>query len=127
MNIEPPTKLPKKKCLIYARVSSAKQKSDGAGLSSQERICRQYAECNGYEVVEVFTDVISGRSTDRPGINALLASLQDADTANCVVVDEISRVARDLPVLATLRDKITSSGATIESASQKLADDEGTL
>ena len=126
MNIEPPTTLPKKKCLIYARVSSAKQTSDGAGLSSQERSCREYADRNDYEVVDVFTDVISGRFADRPGMNALLAYLREADTANCVVVvDDISRFARDVSAHATLRDKITASGATIESPNQKFGDDAG--
>ena len=35
--------LPMKKCIIYASVPSAKQTSDGAGLTSQEQSCREYA------------------------------------------------------------------------------------
>ena len=77
MIIENPTALPQKKCIIYARVSSSKQTTDGSGLSSQERTCREYAARSGYEVSEVFTDVISGRFTDRPGMNQLLEYLSE--------------------------------------------------
>lgn len=54
------------KCIIYCRVSSIKQTMDGAGLSSQERSCRDYADQCGYAVEDVFTDVISGARSNRP-------------------------------------------------------------
>lgn len=93
MIISHPDTLPTKKCVIYARVSSMKQTSEGSGLSSQERTCRDYAERNGYEVVEVFTDVISGKYEDRPGMNALLAFLGKVSTSDyVVVVDDFSRL-----------------------------------
>ncbi len=117
---------PKKRCVIYLRVSSVKQTSDGAGLSSQERSCREYAERNRYEVVEVFKDVISGRFAERPGMNALLAYLKSVDASNyVVVVDDISRFARAVSTHAALRDKIIASGAKIESPNQKFGEDSG--
>ena len=116
--------LPKKKCIIYARVSSNKQTSDGSGLGSQEKSCRDYADRNGYDVVEIFTDVISGRYAERPGMNALLAYLRLVGSDEyVVVVDDISRFARDVSTHATLRDKITASGAKIESPNQKFGED----
>ena len=126
MIVKTPKSKPSKKCIIYARVSSAKQTSDGSGLSSQERSCREYAERNSYEVVEVFTDVISGRYAERPGMNALLSFLRQASTEEYVViVDDISRFARDVSTHANLRDKITASGARIESPNQKFGEDAG--
>lgn len=124
MIVESPTTLPKKRCVIYARVSSAKQTSDGSGLTSQERSCREYAKRNNYEVVQVFTDVISGRFEERPGMNALLAYIRESAAGEyVVVVDDISRFARDVSTHASLRDKITASGAKIESPNQKFGDD----
>ncbi|MDE4276604.1 recombinase family protein [Phaeobacter gallaeciensis] len=126
MIIEQPKNLPRKKCVVYARVSSAKQTIDGAGLSSQERSCREYAERSDYDVVRVFTDVISGRFEERPGMNSLLAYLGQASSEeHVVVVDDISRFARDVATHASLRNKITASGAKIESPNQKFGEDAG--
>jgi site-specific DNA recombinase len=117
-------KTTKTKCIIYARVSSKEQTTDGSGLSSQERTCRDYAALKGYEVVEVFTDVISGKFEDRPGMNALLAFLrQTSEGEHVVVVDDFSRLARDVQAHASLRDKIVATTAVIESPNQKIGED----
>jgi site-specific DNA recombinase len=115
----------RRKCLIYARVSSTKQTRDGSGLSSQEHTCREFAGRKGYEVVEVFTDIISGRHADRPGMNMLLRRLKREKTDFVVVVDDISRFARDVSAHATLRDQIIACGAKIESPHQKFGEDAG--
>lgn len=60
------------RCLIYVRVSSAKQVAEGTGLSSQEQSCRSYAKARGYDVAEVFTDIISGTVGERQGTKSLL-------------------------------------------------------
>lgn len=126
MIVKSPDTLPKKKCVIYARVSSTKQTSDEAGLSSQERSCREYAARRGLEVAEIFTDVISGRFAERPGMNALLAHLRQARAEEyVVVVDDISRFARDVSTHLALREKIVSHGAKIESPNGKFGEDAG--
>ncbi len=114
------------KCVIYRRVSSSKQASNDSGLDSQERTCRDFARSKGYEVIKVFSDVISGKFADRPGMNELLSFLRKAPTREIVVVvDDISRFARDVSAHATLRDKIFASGAKIESPNQKFGEDAG--
>lgn len=114
----------KTKCVIYARVSSQKQTIDGSGLSSQERTCRDYAALKGYAVVEVFTDIISGKVENRPGMNSLLAFLrQNTEGEHVVVVDDFSRLARDVQAHASLRDKIVATTAIIESPNQKIGED----
>jgi hypothetical protein len=45
---------------IYRRVSTDKQEREGTSLDEQERLCRELAEREGYEVVEVYTDGLSG-------------------------------------------------------------------
>ena len=114
------------RCVIYIRVSSTKQTSDGAGLSSQERSCREYAERSGYEVDEVFSDVISGKAADRPGMNALLRFLRKVNGNQfSVVVDDITRFARDVSTHTSLRAKIMDCGAKIESPKQNFGEDAG--
>ncbi|MBO6896747.1 MAG: recombinase family protein [Shimia sp.] len=112
------------KCIIYCRVSSIKQTMDGAGLSSQERSCRDYADQCGYAVEDVFTDVISGARSNRPGMNQLLAFLNRVDAHEyMVIVDDVSRFARDIGAHTELRNKIISAGGAIDSPKTKFGDD----
>jgi len=46
----------KKTCIIYCRVSSQKQ-TDGTSLESQERLCREYANRQGWEILKVLLSV----------------------------------------------------------------------
>ena len=49
------------KAIIYCRVSSKGQETDGHGLESQETRCRQHAQTKGYEVAAVFPDTMTRR------------------------------------------------------------------
>ncbi|MDE4302080.1 recombinase family protein [Phaeobacter gallaeciensis] len=112
------------KCVIYCRVSSIKQTMDGAGLSSQERSCRDYAKQCGMQVEDVFTDVISGASSNRPGMNLLLDFLNRVDARDyMVIVDDVSRFARDVGAHTELRNKIMTAGAAIDSPKTKFGVD----
>ncbi len=112
------------KCVIYCRVSSIKQTMDGAGLSSQERSCRDYAQQCGMVVEDVFTDVISGASSNRPGMNLLLDFLNSVDARDyMVIVDDVSRFARDVGAHTELRNKIMTAGAAIDSPKTKFGVD----
>ena len=85
--------------LIYCRVSSEKQKSEGHGLESQEQRCRDYAERNNFVVEEVFADTASGGGeyTSRRGQVELLEYVDKYPSKTFVVIiDDISRFARDV-------------------------------
>ena len=51
------------RAIIYARVSSHKQKKD-SNLDRQIRRLRSYCSAKGYKVVDVITDVASGLKED---------------------------------------------------------------
>jgi len=53
------------RAIVYARVSSADQKSD---LERQIQYLIQYCSSKGYRVVDVLSDVASGLKTDRRGL-----------------------------------------------------------
>lgn len=53
---------PNRKAVIYARVSTQKQKKD---LENQISVIRQYANTNGYTIDTVYKDIASGMSFDR--------------------------------------------------------------
>ncbi|MEP2989773.1 MAG: recombinase family protein [Parasphingorhabdus sp.] len=87
-----------KQAVIYCRVSSKKQTSEGSGLDSQEHRCRQYADTKGYDVLRVFPDDVSGGGDfmNRPGMVNLLDFLAAGSNDNIVVIfDDLKRFARD--------------------------------
>lgn len=105
------------KAIIYCRVSSKSQATDGHGLDSQETRCREYAAAKGYDVVAVFPDTISGGGDfmKRPGMVALLSFL-DAQPGEpfVVIFDDLKRFARDTLFHIGLREAFRARGARIE-------------
>jgi DNA invertase Pin-like site-specific DNA recombinase len=81
----------------YIRVSSLDQ--------NPERQLEQVA------VDRVFTDKASGKDTQRPALDTLLAFVRDGDT---VVVHSLDRLARNLDDLRRLVQTLTKRGVRIE-------------
>lgn len=110
--------------VIYCRVSSVKQTTEGSGLSSQETRCNMHAKMLGLEVVRVFTDDVSGSVVDRPGVKELIAFLKkNSKTKFAVIIDDISRLARGVVQHHQLRDMITKAGGVLTSPSMEFSDD----
>ena len=110
--------------VIYCRVSSKSQKKRGDGLNSQETRCRQYAKYKGYDVAKVFKDDVSGTLADRPAMLDMLSFLQsDRKNPHVVIIDDLSRFARSVPVHFEFREAITKAGGILESPSIILRDD----
>ncbi len=105
------------KAIIYCRVSSKKQRSQGSGLDSQEHRCRMHAMSKGYEVEAVFPDDVSGGGDfmKRPGMVALLQYLErHAHTNYVVIFDDLKRFARDTIFHWKLRHELAAYGAHVE-------------
>lgn len=81
----------------YARVSSVDQNLD-----------RQITALG--DVDRLFTDTVSGGSTQRPGLEAMIAYVREGDT---VVVSSMDRLARSLRDLLGLVDEFTSAGVAV--------------
>ena len=114
------------KAVIYARVSSVAQLHKGHGLESQTTRCREFARLKGYDVAEVFkVEAVSGGIIDRPGMLAMLAHLRKHRRGGeCVVIiDDISRLARDIKAHLDLRDAIAAAGGRLESPSIEFGED----
>ena len=117
---------PGSKAVIYCRVSSLKQVSEGTGLTSQETRCREFAGHRHYEVVQVFHDEgVTGSLLDRPKIKELLAFLNQhkRKQPHVVIIDDISRLARDMETHIKLRAAIRSAGGKLESPSIEFGED----
>ena len=82
------------RAVIYARVSSSKQKEQG-DLDRQVELLKKYAIEKGYEIVDIITDIGSGLKEDRKGLKKLFK----------LVIQRKVDV-----VLITYRDRLTRFG-----------------
>lgn len=83
-----------KRALIYVRVSTAEQASDGhASLQVQEERCRAYVQQQGWTLVRVESDTESGMRPERAGYQRALA-LARAGSVDAIVVFHASRFGR---------------------------------
>ena len=115
-----------KQAIIYCRVSNPKQISEGHGLESQETRCREFARLKGYEVYSSYHERgITGKLMDRPKIQELLSFLKKNKKRGqfVVIIDDISRLARDIETHIQLRTAISATGAKLESPSIEFGDD----
>ena len=107
----------RKKAVIYCRVSSDKQATQGSGLESQEKRCRDYCQAQGYEVSRVFQDSFTGGGDfmQRPAMRDLLEYLEKNNHADySVVFDDIKRLARDTVAHLKLRQEFGALNARVE-------------
>ena len=67
-------------------------------LAEQERYIREWADLNGYEVVEVYAEIGSGNTEDRPELQRMMAD-SEAGKHEAVIVVDYARLHRNLAVL----------------------------
>jgi site-specific DNA recombinase len=93
------------KLVGYIRVSSESQ-ADNTSLADQRDRLEAYAKAFNYELIEVFTEVGSGKNaSDRPQFQAALEAIKNgADGIISTKLDRIARNARD--VLALVEDTL---------------------
>jgi len=114
------------KAVIYCRVSSSKQVTEDHGLDSQETRCREYAKHKNYEVVSVFHEKgITGKLLDRPQMRDMLAFLKQHKRRkqHVVIIDDISRLARNIETHISLKASIQDAGGKLESPSIEFGED----
>ena len=105
------------KALLYCRVSSKRQKTDGSGLDSQEHRCRQHALQQGYQVEEVFPDDITGGGNflERKGMVAMLNHIKaNQDTSYVIIFDDLKRLGRNTKYYLLLRETLDELRVRVE-------------
>lgn len=100
------------RAVIYTRVSSRKQVEQGHGCESQESACRNYAKSLGWTVLGVFhEEAISGASDNRPALNKMLSFIKKLEGEKVVLMDDVSRLARDHIKYGLFKKRIEEVGA----------------
>src|SRR6185503_3339657 len=117
------------RCALYARYSSDLQRA--TSVEDQFRVAQTYAKQQGWTVDEtrLYSDAgISGSSIEgRPGLAALMAAAaQQPRPFDVLLVDDSSRVSRDLPdairtmqMLKFLGIRVIYISQNIDSASEQ--------
>ena len=105
---------------IYARFSTDLQSR--ASIQDQIRKCREYAERQDWKVLADHTyadEGVSGVGADRPGLNRLLeAVLSRSCPFNAILVDDTSRLSRNLGDTMRIYERLNFAGIRMVSVSQ---------
>ena len=94
----------KKRAAIYARVSTGDQH-----VETQLLDLRELAKQRGFELVNEYTDVISGAKSKRPGLDRLMADARRR-RFDVVLVAAFDRVARSVKHFLEVLDELNRLG-----------------
>lgn len=113
-----------KRVVIYVRVSTMEQAEEGNSLSTQEKICREYATKNDYHVLDVFIERgESAKTANRTELQKMLAlCAQKKNGVTAVIVYKIDRLSRNTDDYSQLRILLKRYGVSIKSTSENIED-----
>jgi len=88
------------KFIAYYRVSTDKQGKSGLGLEAQRQAVANYLNGGDWKIIAEFTEVESGRRSDRPQLDAALKAARLHRAA--IVVSKVDRLTRSVAFLSKL-------------------------
>lgn len=88
--------------VAYYRVSTEGQGRSGLGLDAQRAAVETLCTSRGWQIVEAFTEVESGKRADRPQLTGALHHAKV--TGSVLVVAKLDRLSRNVAFLAALQD-----------------------
>jgi len=106
------------------RVSTKEQVDEGSSLATQEKICKEYAFKNGYEIIKVFIEQgESAKNANRTQLKEMLAYCTlKKNEVNAVIAYKIDRVARNIDDYRQIRLTLKVKGVEIKSTSEYFED-----
>ncbi|WP_340647021.1 recombinase family protein [Phenylobacterium sp.] len=88
--------------IAYYRVSTDRQGRSGLGLEAQREAVRSYVAQRSGDVLEEFTEVETGKRSDRPKLAAALAACRQQKAM--LVIAKLDRLARNMAFVANLME-----------------------
>jgi len=111
------------KAVIYCRVSSHEQVTEGNSLTSQEKICKDYTLRSGYDLVKIFIEDESAKTTNRPQLDSLFKFVTDKkNLVNVVVVYKVDRMCRNRDDYHFVRGYLKKHDISLRAASEPFDD-----
>ncbi len=90
--------------VIYARVSSREQEQEGYSIPAQQKMLREYAFKNGFEIVKEFVDVETAKTPGRKAFGEMVEFLENPRNSRVVLVEKTDRLYRNFRDAVTLED-----------------------
>ena len=101
-------KVRKRRAIVYARVSSKEQEKEGFSIPSQLKLLRDYANKEGFTIVNEYVDVETAKRAGRTGFDEMVGFLkeQPPGDAGCrtVLAEKTDRLYRNIRDWVTLDD-----------------------
>lgn len=92
--------------IIYARVSSKDQETEGFSIPAQLKALHEYAAKHHLNVTQEFTDVETAKKTGRPQFNAMLTLLKKSNQIQHILVQQTDRLTRNFFDFAVIEELI---------------------
>src|SRR5579871_3865165 len=91
--------------VIYCRVSTREQVEEGNSLSTQEKMCKEYALKNGFEVKRVFIEEgESAKTRNRTELKKLLEYCSNKkNQIQAIIAYKIDRISRNIDDYSQIR------------------------
>ncbi|WP_398467997.1 recombinase family protein [Tardiphaga sp.] len=93
-----------KTAIAYTRVSTAQQGKSGLGLEAQQSALARFAEAEGYDLIQTFEEVETGKGADaldrRPQLAAALKAARQHKAP--IIVAKLDRLSRDVHFISGL-------------------------
>jgi DNA invertase Pin-like site-specific DNA recombinase len=104
LQFEHPRKSMSQCAIAYYRVSTQRQGRSGLGLDAQRLAVQRFADIEGIQIGDAFTEIETGKGADAPERRPqLAAALSAASRARCpIVVAKLDRLSRDVAFISGL-------------------------
>lgn len=111
------------KAIIYCRVSTQEQVMEGNSLQSQERMCKEFASKNGYELDKVFVEQgESAKTAYRTKLNEMLKYCSLKKDISVLLVYKIDRLSRNVRDYDNLKILFATNGVRVISITEPIED-----
>ena len=106
--------------VVYCRVSTEEQATEGFSIEGQAEKLKSYAELNDLGEVLVIADPgMSGKNLDRPGLQQILKMVEDGNVSH-VLTWRLDRLSRNLGDLILLAERFEQAGVSLHSFTEKI-------
>lgn len=107
--------------VFYARYSDSKQREES--IDGQRKVCYEYAERNGYNIIGEYIDrAISAKTDDRPQFQRMIQESSKKQFQG-IIVYQLDRFARNRYDSAHYKHLLKKNGVAVISANETITDD----